>query len=140
MLDAAAADLTSWRQFEYSLLELLRRVSDSQLKTKIRKQLSVARTRIAQLDHLLRTDRVFDTSVLPAFCVNPTQGAYYWCGFTLYPNSLAYCGFACPRCGAGVYRSKQLKPLGQGKKQRFIRVAVFVSSSSKRRNPANWNQ
>jgi hypothetical protein len=94
---------------------LLPQISDPQVKTKLRKQLSVARTRIAQLDTLLRTNRVTDSYVIPAFGVNPAQD-HYWCGFTLYPNSLAYCGFACPRCGAGVYRTKQVRAIGQGKK------------------------
>jgi hypothetical protein len=117
-LDQIAAALTELRQYEYSLLELLPRIGEHQDKAKIRKQLSVARARIAQLDNLLRTNRVTDSYVIPAYGVNPADD-YYWCGFTLYPNALAHCGFACPRCGAAVYRTKQVRAIGQGKRARL---------------------
>jgi predicted RNA-binding Zn-ribbon protein involved in translation (DUF1610 family) len=115
LLDHIAADLTEWRQYEYSLIELLPRIGDPQDKAKIRRQLSVARIRIAELDNIFKP-KVADIGVIPVISLNPTGDDYHWCGFTLYPNSLEYCGFKCPRCGVAVYRTKQARAIGQGKR------------------------
>jgi predicted RNA-binding Zn-ribbon protein involved in translation (DUF1610 family) len=115
-LNSAAAALTEWRQYEYSLIELLPRIGDPQEKAKIHKQLSVARTIIAKFANLLLKPRVTETGSLPTFGPTPTGEEYDWCGFELYPNSLEYCGFKCPRCGVAVYRTKQARSIGQGKR------------------------